>query len=53
MEEECEMGRAATPLLTTRAHANAAATTRPIVADNPAERGRARQRRQRAERGAA
>ena len=54
MEEECEMGRAATPLLT-RAHANAAATTRPIVAaaDNPAERGRARQRRQRAERGAA
>ena len=42
MEEECEMGRAATPLLT-RAHANAAATTRPIVAaaDNPAERGRA------------
>ena len=39
MEEECEMGRAATPLLT-RAHANAA-TTRPIVAagaDNPAQR---------------
>ena len=31
MEEECEIGRTATPLLT-RAHANAA-TTRPIVAD--------------------